>query len=272
MQKTISINKSKINLSDIMKSKHKIENNIDKQINEQKQLNKQQRLDDMINMRAEKEQKQIEKHTRQAEKEAQKIAQQEKKKKEKEQKEIEQKNEVDEKQKLILIICRYMDSKRFEHVIKDKLKMKFTEAQLQKKKINALRDIHSRIKTNLNNKSNDMIFDLMVKNGCMMYESIINSMYECKGVGKQLQTNDEFLDLVEMFRCEYSVVPNIDPSIRLALCVAGCTYITHTMNMYEKRKQEIRSIKNVDSNTNKNDVSESRKDESIKTYTLGNKI
>ncbi len=190
----------------------------------------------------------------------------------------EKENEDEEKQRIIMVLARYINNRRFGEFIQKKLKIKFTEPQLQKKKLTTLKGLLSKIKTHLTNKGSDQMFDLLVKNGLITYEKMLNSYIDISGFSDNLLNNSDFLDSLEMVKIE-NINLTIPPMYQLLFTIISTTYISYQINRINAKREMLRNVvpdKKEKTNGNeekKTGGEEKRKDNiEISPVSLGEKL
>lgn len=150
--------------------------------------------------------------------------------------------ESKEKQVLIYKILKYQDNLRFCHVVRDKLKIKYTNEQLQKKSNKDLEDILNRIRINLDNKNLDEFYNGILKMTTSTLENVVTPFYNIDGFSEMLLEDEQFLDSYERLKIE-NELPNIPPSLQMMMIISRCVVICHTMNKYKKPQKTMKMPK-----------------------------
>ena len=149
-----------------------------------------------------------------------------------------------EKEKMINTIIKYETNKRFGTIINKELGFKHSRTQLSKLKNDNLETILHRIRTHLNTRNMDQVFQHMAKVSAKGYEEIVSGMgYNIEGFQELLFQNPSFHDAFERWKIENGTnIPNIPASLQLVYIVASTTYIAHISNAHvievNEKKQE----------------------------------
>ena len=153
------------------------------------------------------------------------------------------------KEELITKILKYQNNKRFGTIINKELGFKYTRLQLTKQSIDSLETILHRIRTHLNTRNMDQVFQHMAKVSAKGYEDLITGFgYNIEGFSDLLMENPSFHDAFERWKIERKI-PDIPPSFQLMYIIASTTYMAHMMNkshvaIREKKKEpDIKKIK-----------------------------
>ena len=134
------------------------------------------------------------------------------------------------KEELVSKILKYQGNRRFGNIIKTELGFKYTRNQLTKYKIDDLETILHRIRTHLNTRNMDQVFEHMVKVSADGYEELVSGFgYDIQGFSDLLLSNPAFHDAFERWKIEKKV-PDIPPSFQLMYIVASTTYVAHMAN------------------------------------------
>ena len=159
-------------------------------------------------------------------------------------------NDHIEKEDMINKIIKYETNKRFGPIINKELGFKHSRAQLSKLKNDNLETILHRIRTHLNTRNMDQVFQHMAKVTAKGYEELVTGMgYNIEGFQELLFQNPSFHDSFERWKIENGTnVPNIPPSLQLVYIIASTTYIAHISNAHtieinEKKQEQIKPIK-----------------------------
>ena len=134
------------------------------------------------------------------------------------------------KEDLITKILKYQNNKRFGTIINKELGFKYTRPQLTKQSIDSLETILHRIRTHLNTRNMDQVFEHMAKVTAKGYEDLVSGFgYNIEGFQEILFQNPAFHDAFERWKIERKI-PDIPPSFQLMYIVASTTYIAHLQN------------------------------------------
>lgn len=134
------------------------------------------------------------------------------------------------KEDLITKILKYQHNKRFGPVINKELGFKYTRAQLSKQSIDSLETILHRIRTHLNTRNMDKVFEHMAKVTAKGYEDLVTGFgYNIEGFSDLLMDNPSFHDAFERWKIERKI-PDVPPSFQLMYIIASTTYMAHVMN------------------------------------------
>ena len=152
-----------------------------------------------------------------------------------------------EKEDLIQKILKYENNKRFGAPIKQSLGFKHTRPQLSKMSLEQLETILHRIRTFLNTRNMDEIFEHMARHTAKGYEDIVTGIgYDINGFSDLLLSNPAFWDAFERWKIEQKI-PQVPPSLQLGYIIASTTYVAHLQSSRVKQKQ----IKNKKTETKK---------------------
>lgn len=182
--------------------------------------------------------------------------------------------EAEERQKVIWKIRRYIASKRFGEYISKELGIKYTQAQLQKLKLNTLQNILHRIRISIDLKNTDSIMDKFAFGASMMTEMAVSPFYDIEGTTEVLFENDDFLNALEKVKIETDV-PNIPPPIQLSLIGVQTALVVHQRNTFVKKRnvpqknQDIVITDKDDKNEKKNELNEPVREMRPPTIQLG---
>ena len=136
-----------------------------------------------------------------------------------------------EKEELSRVIIKYETNERFGAIIKKELGFKHTETQLSKKSKDELEVMLQRIRTHLNTRNLDQMFNHMVKQTAKGYEELVTGFgYDIRGFEQLLMNNPAFWDAFERWKIEHKM-PDVPPSLQLMYIVASTTYVAHAKNL-----------------------------------------
>ena len=134
------------------------------------------------------------------------------------------------KEDLINTIIKYQTSGRFGAIISKELGIKYTRPQLTKQKIDQLETTLHRIRTHLNTRNMDKVFEHMVQVSAKGYEDLVTGFgYNIDGFSEILLANPAFHDAFARWKIERKI-PDIPPSFQLMYIIASTTYIAHLQN------------------------------------------
>ena len=139
-------------------------------------------------------------------------------------------DELIEHEKLVNKILKYQGNKRFGTTIQKDLGIKHSRAQLSKMKNANLETILHRIRTHLNTRNMDQVFEHMAAVTAKGYEEVVTGFgYNIEGFSDLLMANPAFYDALERWKIERTI-PDIPPSLQLGYIVASTTYLAHVKN------------------------------------------
>lgn len=144
------------------------------------------------------------------------------------------------KEDLIRVILKYEGNERFGGTLKKELGFKHTRNQLTKLDVDDLEVILHRIRTHLNTRNMDQVFNHMVKQSAKGYEDIVTGFgYDIRGFEEILLSNPAFWDAFERWKIEQKI-PDVPPSLQLMYLVASTTFIAHKRNtiLDEKKSRD----------------------------------
>ena len=153
-----------------------------------------------------------------------------------------------DKEKLMMKIVKYQESKRFGDKIKKGLGIKYTRQQLLKCSVENLESILYRIRSFLNTINLDSVFEHMARHCAKGYEDIMSNFLDIEGFSDLLLSNPAFWDAFERYKMEQEM-PEIPPSFQMIYIVLSTTYIAHLQNRVkhlnrpQKFKQDIQPSK-----------------------------
>ena len=151
-----------------------------------------------------------------------------------------EKNKGIVKEDIIAKILKYQGNKRFGPIINKELGFKYTRAQLSRLSIDNLETILHRIRTHLNTRNMDQVFEHMAKMTAKGYEDLVTGFgYNIEGFSELLLQNPAFHDAFERWKIERKI-PDIPPSFQLMYIIASTTYIAHTSNKHLVATSEIK--------------------------------
>lgn len=145
------------------------------------------------------------------------------------------------KEEHITKILKYQTNKRFGTIINKELGFKYSRAQLTKYSIDNLETILHRIRTHLNTRNMDKVFEHMAKVTAKGYEDLVSGFgYDIEGFSELLLANPSFHDAFERWKIEKSNIPDVPPSFQLMYIVASTTYMAHIGNKkYSSAKKNM---------------------------------
>ena len=144
------------------------------------------------------------------------------------------------KEDIVAKILKYQGNKRFGTIINKELGFKYTRPQLTKMSIENLETILHRIRTHLNTRNMDQVFEHMVKVTAKGYEDVVTQFgYNIEGFSEILLQNPAFHDAFERWKIERKI-PDVPPSLQLMYIIASTTYIAHTSNKHVIATKEIK--------------------------------
>ena len=143
------------------------------------------------------------------------------------------------KEDLVNKIIKYQSNARFGTIINKELGIKYTRNQLSKYTIDNLETILHRIRTHLNTRNMDHVFEHMAKVTANGYEDLVTGFgYNIEGFSDLLFANPAFHDAFERWKIEQKI-PEIPPSLQLVYIIAATTYMAH-LNAPRKSVQETK--------------------------------
>ena len=139
------------------------------------------------------------------------------------------------KEDMIRIILKYQSSDRFGASLKKDLGIKYTRPQLVKYTEAEVEAALHRIRTHLNTRNMDKVFNHMAEQTAMGYENLITGFgYNITGFKDILWANPSFHDAFCRWKIEQKV-PDVPPSFQMMYIVASTTYIAHLHNSYKMK-------------------------------------
>ena len=158
------------------------------------------------------------------------------------------------KEDYILKILKYQCNKRFGPIINKELGFKNSRVQLTKHNIDSLETILHRIRTHLNTRNMDKVFEHMVKVSAKGYEDLVSGFgYDIDGFTELLLSNPAFHDAFERWKIEREII-DVPPSFQLMYIVASTTYMAHLTHPHKKAIQQPKP--QIQSPVNKKDQQE----------------
>ena len=143
------------------------------------------------------------------------------------------------KEDLVNKIIKYQSNARFGTIINKELGIKYTRNQLSKYTVDNLETILHRIRTHLNTRNMDQVFEHMAKVTANGYEDLVTRFgYNIEGFSDLLFANPAFHDAFERWKIEQKI-PEIPPSLQLVYIIAATTYMAH-WNAPQKSVQETK--------------------------------
>ena len=142
------------------------------------------------------------------------------------------------KQILIYKILKYQENPRFKETIQEELDIKYTDKQLQKMKIDELKDIIERIRIYLDNRNIDVFYDSLLKGSLSGIEMGVSKFWNIDGFQETLMNDDQFLDCFEKFKIEHEL-PHIPPSVQMLMIISKTMVMcnaVHKLNIKNPKK------------------------------------
>ena len=165
------------------------------------------------------------------------------KKQEKKEKHKPSEEEVEERQKTIWKIKKYLASPRFGEYITKDLGIKYSQAQLQRMSLSTLKNLLARIRVSVNMKNTDSMFERMTKGGAVMLESSASMAgYDLDGYADELFQNEDFLNALECTKIEADL-PTIPAPAQLLLIATQTALIVYKKNQIIKQHQVKKKTK-----------------------------
>ena len=131
------------------------------------------------------------------------------------------------KEDLVNTIIKYQTNARFGPIVTKELGIKYTRTQLSKYTIDNLETILHRIRTHLNTRNMDQVFEHMARVTANGYEDLLTNFgYNIEGFSDLLFANPAWHDAFERWKIERKI-PDIPPSFQLVYIIASTTYIAH---------------------------------------------
>lgn len=158
-------------------------------------------------------------------------------------------NKLNIKEQKIMQVLNYQNSPRFGPDIRKQLKYSFTREQLVKRSIDQIDNLLFRIRSFLNNRGMNGIYEQMIRTGAVGYEKIVSEFYDIEGFSDLLFANPSFWDAFERWKIERKL-PDIPPGMQLMYIVTSTTLLAHM------RKMQLEAPvprKTNEKNENKND-------------------
>ena len=172
-------------------------------------------------------------------------------------------NQATIKEDLIIKIQKYQASKRFGETIKKDLKISYTRESLSRMNVDKLDTILHRIRSHLNSRNLDGVFQHMASTCAITYEKTLTPFYNIDGFSSILLNNPEFWDCLERWKIERKM-PNIPPHLQMLYIIASTTITAHELNKLNNIQQSHNDIVIKDND----DLNKKEKT----TYELGKKI
>ena len=141
-----------------------------------------------------------------------------------------------DKEKLIMKIVKYQESKRFGEKIKKGLGIKYNRTQLLKCSVENLESILFRIRSFLNTINLDSVFEHMARHCAKGYEDLMCNFVDIEGFSDLLLSNPAFWDAFERYKIEKEM-PEIPPSMQLMYIILSTTYIAHLQNRVKEHNR-----------------------------------
>jgi len=114
----------------------------------------------------------------------------------------------------IMVIQKYQNSERFGKYVKNEIGIRYSEKQMKKMSTDKLDEVLYIIRTRLDNKNTDKIFDNMATSVATAIELTVSPFYDIDGYKDELLANEQFWDTFERFKIEHKL-PIIPPSVQL---------------------------------------------------------
>ena len=183
------------------------------------------------------------------------------------QKEVQKMNDTKKKdpedikkhQELVIMLSRYGQSRRFAEFLKS-MNFTLTVSQLKKMELGELEELHTRVKTAIDNKNTsnfweEMVFSMVQTGEIVCSKTAIGRKVKIQGITEMLRSDETFLDLVEQIELENQNIAYTSPYVRLIYSVVSSamkchginTMLDNRMKMLEKRQEgEDEEVKEED--------------------------
>lgn len=145
---------------------------------------------------------------------------------------------IEEHQKLVLAIHRYLSHPRFKEFLQQN---GFKATNLEKKSKAQLNELLGRIRYTVQQKSamgtNDLLMKSFFKGTENMIVNSSKNKIKVTGATELLWSDEVFLDDLATFQLEYLTFLNMDYRVRMATTIAKAGYLTHMGNTVIERRQ-----------------------------------
>ena len=160
-------------------------------------------------------------------------------------------NNAKMKENLIMKVLKYQTSKRFGATIKNDLKISYTRDTLARKTPDQIEMILHRIRTFLNSRNLDAVFEHMASTCAIGYEKTITPFYNIDGFSNILLQNPDFWDCLERWKIEREM-PNIPPHLQMLYIVASTTITAHELNKFQRPAKPVATELIIEDKDDKN--------------------
>lgn len=143
------------------------------------------------------------------------------------------------KEKMIMKILKYQNSKRFGDSLRKELSIKYTRDKLLKCSNDNLETILFRIRQYLNSKNTDNVIEHLATFGVKTYEQFVSQFYDINGFSDLILSNENFFCALERYAIE-SEVRDIPPSMSLLYTILSTTYIAHLQNQLKQARSNTK--------------------------------
>lgn len=263
MSQIVNVNTSELDLSDIFQKESSNENINKNSINISKLIqSKQKRQEQNVKYLVKK-------------KDTKKLSKKDTKDKDKD------KDKQEEKNNLITKIEKYQSNVTLGPIIKEEMKLNYDRSQLEKKSIKKLEDILKKIRDHLSNRGLNNFVDTTAEYGCKIYEKLLTRYgIDISGFSDTILNDDNFWYELEALKCEISF-PSMPPHMKIMYTILQTTYIQYQINKFSKMignnnpnvdpikiKEEVKTFLEDTKNENKNEKTKNeKKDETKSTKT-----
>jgi hypothetical protein len=148
--------------------------------------------------------------------------------------------EVNDHQSHVIMLSRYGQSKRFAEYLKS-LGFNLTVTHLKKLETAELTELHTRVKTSIDNKNvsnfwEELTFGVIQTTEVFVNATTISQKLKIAGITEALRGDETFLDLLEQVELENQNLVYTSPYVRLVYSVVSSAMQCHAVNsMMEKR-------------------------------------
>ncbi len=152
--------------------------------------------------------------------------------------------EVKKHQELVIMLSRYGQSRRFSEFLKS-MNFTLTVTQLKKMDLDELEELHTRVKTAIDNKNTsnfweEMVFSMVQTGEIVCVKTSLGQKVKIQGITEMLRSDETFLDLIEQIELENQNIAYTSPYVRLIYSVVSSAMKCHGINsMLEKRMKML---------------------------------
>ena len=162
--------------------------------------------------------------------------------------------QVNDHQSHVIMLSRYGSSKRFAEYLKS-LGFNLTVTHLKKLETAELEELHTRVKTSIDNKNvssfwEELSFGVIQTTEVFVNATTLSQKIKIAGITEALRGDETFLDLLEQIELENQNLVYTSPYVRLVYSVVSSAMRCHAVNSMMEKRMAILNGQGADQEAN----------------------